>query len=133
MATQLAHRTPRMASYRAGASLAGKLYTFVKAGSAVGEVVSCGDNEDAIGIVMSLGLGEGVAGTNVSVALPGGGALLQVAGAVAASAELSSDADGKGVASAAGELVRAKVDVIDGTTSADDIVAVEVVQYYKHA
>lgn len=125
----LAHKTPNLQSYKAGADLSAELYTFVKPhASNQGEVIQCGAGDEAIGILYDLGIGAGAAGTMVSVAMPGGGALLKVAAVLAAGVRVQSDANGEGVANATTVFFGARVDAIGASSASGDYTPVIVAE-----
>lgn len=111
----------RIKTFKAGADLSAKQYTFVKFGSDDKTVVSCAANERAIGILQN----DPVSGGAAEVALPGGGALLKVSESVALGKLLTSTAAGLGeVADAAGEWCGA---LAYKAGDANDVIAVEVI------
>lgn len=118
------YNTPRMGSYKAGADLSAKQYTFVKAGTNAGEVVAVSATTDVpIGILMNAPL----SGEAADVALPGGGAKLKCDASVTNGGLIKTGDDGLGeAASADGALVCARADVTGKTTAANDVIPVEV-------
>lgn len=88
----------KIGTFKAGADLSAKQYTFVKFGAAEDTVINCGADELPCGILMNApGNGE-----LAEVALPGGGAKIKsVGGAITRGGLIKSGAAGVGLARAA--------------------------------
>lgn len=88
---------PEMKVFKSNSDFSAKQFHFAKLASGT-NIAQAGAAEKAIGVVMN----KPIVNDDAEVALLGGGALVKLAGTVAAGDSVKSDADGKGVVGATG-------------------------------
>ena len=122
----MGHRTPRLFGYKIEGDLSGKLYHFVKFGTAAGTITAVTAATDAVvGILYDYTV-DGKDGDIGDVALVGGGSKVVVAATLAAGSKVTTDATGKAVAATSGDQVCASLENIGASAVAGDAVACEV-------
>lgn len=115
------YNKPKIVVKLANGDLSAKQYCFVKfTASTDGQKVSiCGAGDKALGVVMN----APVAGEEAEVAKLHGGALLKLAGTIAAGDSIKPDANGAGVVGATGDMCSA-IAQEDGV--AGDVISVDI-------
>ena len=103
-------------TYIAGADLTGSQYLFVKTSGA--NVVVCGDGEEAVGV-----LWNDPASGRAATVIRDGDPHVYAGAAIAAGANVASDAAGKAVTAASGDVVLGKARA--AAAAADDLVQIE--------
>lgn len=118
---------PRMKSFKAGADLSAKQYSFVKFGADSETIVSCSvADEKSIGILMNAPLSGEIA----EIALPGGGAKLKASATITRGDYLSSTNAGAGKLAAPGSGVHSHIGAIAHDSAVvNDIFEVDVVAF----